>query len=336
MIVLARRRLALLLIVIAGLLPVWVRWPKPTEPASQPQVLSMTPLRLPAADLGELRALGAWRLQSPNSQFGSYSALVALDDGMLLAASDSGRRLRFTPPGRRGPGPKFDYFAAPEFGAKLTADIEALTRDPVTGRVWAAFEYGNRIERFGRAFELEGSVRPVAMRRWRSNSGPEAMVRLADGRFVVLAEANPRWFAADVPAVLFAGDPVDGAKAIAFRYRPPAGFRPVDMALLPSGKVLILLREVLWGVPPRFAGKLVLAEPAAIRAGGTWRGEVIADLRAPLPSDNFEGLAVEPAPGGGVTLWLISDDNNVTFQDTLLLKLEWANEKARGASRAPR
>lgn len=332
----ARWRLVLLLAVIAGLLPVWVRWPKPPEPAVQPQVLSLTPLRLPMADLGELRALGAWRLESPNGHFGSYSALAALGDGTLLAASDSGRRLRFTPPGRYGPRPKFDHFAAPEFGAKQTADIEALTRDPATGQIWAAFEYSNRIERFDRALKSQGSARPAAMRRWRSNSGPEAMVRLADGRFVVLAEASPRWFANDVPAVLFAGDPVESGEAVEFRYRPPAGFRPVDMALLPDGKALILLREVLWGVPPGFAGKLVLADPAAIRAGRTWIGKVIADLRAPLPSDNYEGLAVEPAPGGGVTLWLISDDNNVTFQDTLLLKLEWANEKARGTSRAPR
>jgi len=109
------------------------------------------------------------------------------------------------------------------------------------------------------------------------------------------------------------------------------------LAQLPDGRALILLRMVAWGIPPGFAGKLMLADPATIRAGEAWRAEPLADLVAPLPSDNFEGLAVEPDGRGGTVLWLISDDNDSIVQRTLLLRLDWpANAKARGNLRALR
>jgi hypothetical protein len=68
-----------------------------------------------------------------------------------------------------------------------------------------------------------------------------------------------------------------------------------------------------------------------------WRTDTLADLQLPLPMDNYEGLAIEPADTGNLALWLISDDNNMRYQRTLLLKLEWRpNERARGSLRAPR
>jgi hypothetical protein len=322
-------RLALLSLVILGSLPIWWREVQVAQPLQQSQVLTLTRLAVPPIDLGPLQVHGAWLLDSPNTYFGGYSALTMVDGGRLLAASDSGRRLQFTVPGQGPPRPQFDHFAAPELGEKYSADIEAVARDPRSGALWVAYEYTNRIERFDRAFKPKGSVQPAAMRRWRSNSGPEAMARLDDGRFIVLAESGGGWFGETVPALLFAADPVAGNAEKVFRFRPPSGFRPVDMAPLPDGRVLILLRRVLWGLPPRFAGRLVIADPATIRSGQEWSGSVLADLNAPLPSDNYEGLAVAPGADGTLTLWLISDDNNVTFQRTLLLALRWKPDAAR-------
>ena len=128
-----------------------------------------------------------------------------------------------------------------------------------------------------------------------------------------------------------------GAEPTAFRLVSPPGYRPVDIAQLPDGRALILLRKVVWGIPPGFAGKLMLADPATIRAGEVWRTEPLADLVAPLPSDNYEGLAVASDGRGGIVLWLISDDNDSIAQRTVLLKLRWpANAKARGNLRALR
>ena len=62
---------------------------------------------------------------------------------------------------------------------------------------------------------------------------------------------------------------------------------------------------------------------AAIRQGKAWKGTVIATLEPPLPSDNFEGLAVAPQADGSAVVWVISDDNQISFQRTILLKLRW-------------
>jgi hypothetical protein len=174
------------------------------------------------------------------------------------------------------------------------------------------------------------------MRDWPANTGPEAMVRLSDGRFIVLSESPGTWFGRSTPGLLFPGDPIDGARPLRFQFNPPDGFRPVDMAQLPDGRVLILVRRVEWGLPPSFAARLVVADPKQIAAGKAWRGELVVEITAPMPAENFEGLAVMPGQRGQVVVWLISDDNQSSFQRTLLLKLLWRpNEKARETSRAP-
>lgn len=325
-----------MLVVALGLAPgTWLRSPR--QPDDDRQVLTVRAIAVPRVDLGPLELSGAWQLASPNSSFNSYSALVALDDGTLLAASDRGGFLRFAPPGA-SPGPvQIGRFANSAGRAKREADIEALTRDPASGRLWAAFENTNRIGRFDGGLGALGAIRPRAMRDWPGNAGPEAMLRLADGRFIVLAEGSPRWFDDGMPGLLFAADPLTGGKPMRFRFVPPRGYRPVDLAQLPDGKVLVLLRKVDWGLPPHFRGKLMLADPAAIRAGTPWRARALADLAEPLPSDNYEGLAALSDGHGGAVVWLISDDNGMWYQRTLLLRLRWpAREKAPGSPRAPR
>jgi len=330
------RRLLVLLVVALGLAPgTW--WRSPRTPDDTRQLLTVRAITAPRVELGPLEAAGAWQLYSPNSSFNSYSALVAFDDGTLLAASDRGGFLRFSPPGEPPAPVRIGMFANSKSRAKRDADIEAMTRDPATGRLWAAFEKSNKIAGFDQALSALGAIRPRAMRNWPENQGPEAMVRLVDGRFIVLAEGSPRWFDDGMPGVLFAADPVAGGAPIPFRFVPPAGYRPVDLAQMPDGKVLILLRKVDWGLPPHFRGKLMLADPAAIRAGTSWRARALADLAEPLPSDNYEGLAALSDGHGGAIVWLISDDNGMAYQRTLLLRLRWpAREKARGSPRAPR
>ena len=100
------RKVVLLLVVILGLAPgTWLWSPRP--PADTRQILSLRALPMPNVDLGPLEPTGAWVLDSPNGSFGSYSALAALGDGTLPAASDKGAMMRFSPPGEhpaQGPG----------------------------------------------------------------------------------------------------------------------------------------------------------------------------------------------------------------------------------------
>jgi hypothetical protein len=219
------RKVVLLLVVILGLAPgTWLWSPRP--PADTRQILSLRALPMPNVDLGPLEPTGAWVLDSPNGSFGSYSALAALGDGTLLAASDKGSMLRFSPPGARAAQVRIGYFGQDGNRPKWRLDIESMTRDSASGSLWLGFEGDNRIERFDAGFRARATARPEAMRGWPSNDGPEAMVRLADGRFIVIAEGTHRWLGDEVPGLLFPSDPVTGAEPATFRFVSPAGYRP--------------------------------------------------------------------------------------------------------------
>jgi len=161
------------------------------------------------------------------------------------------------------------------------------------------------------------------MQEWSSNSGPEAMVRLRDGRFVVLSESRDSWRGSRFPALLFAGDPIENDEASQFRFVSPSKYRPVDAVQIPDGRVLVLLRHWSVGLPLHFANRIVVADPAEIEAGEDWKGQSVARIDDPSIADNYEGIAFEQNDDETLTLWLISDDNRATYQRTLLLKLRW-------------
>lgn len=359
-----RRLLALLLLILALAPGTWLREgqaPRRDETAA----VRFTRLPLPAgadvaAHLGAFTLEAAWEMTGTFSGFGSYSALLPRPDGRLMAISDSGRYLTFAPPGvpsgapsGASPGASSGVPAAAlESGSvvpeplrrRRDLDIEAAAQDPAGDTIWLAREDSNAISRHDPAFRDAGAyVRPAAMRGWRRNRGPEAMARLADGRFIVLQEGFAGLFAMRRHhAVLFARDPLRGGPAVEFTFAGPLAFDPTDMAQIPDGRVLILMRRLVWPLPLRFSGRIVVADPAAIRPGGPWRGHVAARLTAPLPVDNFEGLAIVPGRDGRVTVWMISDANNAATQRTLLWKmtvdparLPGARKKARSSPSRP-
>lgn len=314
------RLMAILLVAALAAPGTWLRTPQKDD--FRP-ILRLVPVEAGQARAGELAIEGVWELRSANSHFGSYSALLALPDGRLLAASDRGRFLRFAPPGAAPRPPEFGAIGGDVADDKRAVDAEALASDPARNRFWVAFEGRNSIVRFGPGLVEGEGVAPSAMRGWSSNSGPESLARLSDGRFLVIEEGRPGWSRQTNTALLFAGDPVEGGESTVFRYAPPEGYRPVDAAPLPDGRVLILHRKVTLGLPYAFAMRIAVADPHTIRAGEVWRGREIAAIAAPLPSDNFEGIATVPHADGSITVWLISDDNQAALQRTLLYRLRW-------------
>lgn len=321
-----RRRLVRIAAVVTlalCLAPVtWLRSGR-VEPDSR-ALLSLTPLALPQPVAGQsITAVGAWELTSSNGHFGGYSALLVQgtsDHPTFFAASDRGRFLRFT---LADAVPVFGAIAGSVANTKAAIDVEAVTRDPETGRLWFAYEGRNLIERRSASLSETAWARPEAMADWGGNSGPEAMVRLAGGWFVVLSEGPQSRFGELHRGLLFAGDPVLEPRVIAFSFAPPSGYRPVDLAQLPDGRVLILVRRFIFGLPPRFETKLLVADPRDIAGGADWTAHEIASIAPLLPSDNYEGLDVMARADGNIDIWLISDDNAATFQRTLLLKLRW-------------
>ena len=335
-----RRRLsAILLVALLAAPGTWLRTPpRPAieRPANGYWDLLLQPITVKADDIGEARLAGAWVLESEYPGFGGYSALVTLGDGLRLAGSDMGRMLVFAPPGNPPGRAVMDQFASRPQPDKHLVDIEGMTRDPVSGRIWVAYEGRNAIERFEPEMIGSGTVRPQAMAGWPGNTGPETLLRLTDGRFIVLSESRLGWLGGGHPALLFPGDPVEGGEPMPFVFETGEGFRPVDAAQLPDGRVAVLLRRFDW-ILPEFNTRVVIADPGEIRQDRPWRGRPIATIDRSGPSENYEGIAAEELAGGVVRLWLISDHNRSDIQRTQLLELHWGpnGKRPRGSPARP-
>lgn len=281
-----------------------------------------------------VRWLEGWQLTSPNYHFGGYSAAVILRDGELMLGSDRGRLLVLDPDRQGAANARIDWLHAIDGADKHMSDLEALTLDPVSGSFWAAFEGRNMILKLREDQTLAAYATPPEISGWSYNSGSEAFARLAGGRFVALSESPNGWFSGMHEGVLFEGDPTEGARGTRFMLDVPDGFDPSDLAVLPNGRWLVLLRKVLWALPPRFESALLLIDPVGIKGGQVLSGKLLRFNRA-MPPENYEGLAIVRSSDPGVTVWMVSDDNLAHFQRTLLVKLRLelavsTKEKARG------
>jgi hypothetical protein len=270
--------------------------------------ITATPVSLDPGNPGARRAgdtvfLRGWHLTSTSAEFGGLSAIRAWN-GRWLTVEDTGALVFLSPAERTAELVPVHPRCLPG-RVRLGRDLEGLDTD---GRsIWVSAEWHNTICRLdpnGKQF----GVRPAAMAHWPRYSGPETLLRLRDGRFLVLPEI------ADHAALLFDGDPVRGAKPTPLRYTPPDGYSPTDAAELPDGRIVILNRALtLRG----FATKVVLFD--GLPAKGIVQGRTILSLAAPLIHDNFEGIAAR-REGDATVLTLVSDDNNMWFQRTLLLE----------------
>lgn len=271
--------------------------------------------------VGALTYLGGVTLHGPGPAFGGFSAMQVAG-GRFTLLSDGGNIVAFT----MGADwtPRDVRFAALPDGPgrgwnKRERDSESLASDPATGRVWVGFETANAIWRYEPGFaRARGHATPPAMADWPANRGAEAMVRLRDGRFLVLAEDEEGKVRPTLPGLIFATDPVDAPRrSAAFRYAPPRGFRPTDIAELPDGRIVILNRR--FGLLDGFTAALTLVPRGTIRPGATVVGREIARFEGAVLHDNFEAIAAV-REGRETILWIASDDNQWPLQRSLLLK----------------
>lgn len=268
--------------------------------------------------VGALTFLGGWRFSGVSPQFGGWSALH-IDGDRVTAIGDAGTVLRFrltrfgrAVDARIDPLPT----SCGQSDENRTRDSESLTGD---GRNWwVGYESQTRLCRLDHRFQRgEAVYAPPLMRHWRKVGGPEAILRLRDGRFLVFAEDPPRGMD-ERPLLIFAGDPTNARTPVtALSYRPPEGFDPTDAAELPDGRVIVINRRFTpWSL---FTSTVTIIDPAQFAPGKIMEGPVIARFAPPLISDNFEGLAVTQEAGRTI-IWMISDDNQMTWQATYLLK----------------
>lgn len=285
--------------------------------------IAIDPIDLGPPPPGLLRLTGSWRMTSEHGWFGGFSSLVEGPARTLIAGTDRGFLLGLDLAGDqpRAIRDSFRYVGVSGRGRKEYVDMEAITRDPATGTLWASFENDNLVMRFA----PDGTrtvYAPPEMAAWRASSGPETMERLADGRFLILSEGLDDSGSVDRPALLYPRDPLGTGKPLAFRFNCRAAYAPVDAAQLPDGRILILLRQVRYTIPATFDAVIMIADPASIGASRHWRGEVIQRLEGSGFGENFEGIGFVPDPSDPRkgSIWVVADDNFSVFQRSLLVR----------------
>ncbi len=306
-----------------GLLAVAPAWADPIEVTTSSVALD----RRDAArqTLGPLTYLGGLRLRSPSRIFGGLSGLEVSEDGRsLLAISDRGfwfsADLVFGADGRLSGLANADFARMRgRDGKPLTRrflqDAEALARDGEDYLV--AFEGAHRIWRYSAAQGPAAAAAPThiigGMRGLPSNGGLEALTVLRPGVLLALSEDGR------TPAGDLRGWLLDGERHDEVSFVTQGRFKPTDLAVLPSGGILVLERSFsgLGG----FGSRLRLIDGETVIPGARLVGREIARFRAPLVVDNFEGLAVVEV-AGRTLLFIVSDDNFNTFQRNLLLMFE--------------
>jgi hypothetical protein len=287
--------------------------------------------------VGALAFIAAWELHSRNEAFGGISALTALKNGRFVGIGDAGTLIGFgLSNGSRLTRPfivPLPNAQGPDISYK-DRDSEGIAYDPDSDQYWVGFEQRHAIRRYsGSLGRQTGIMRPREMQNWPNNKGAESIIRLKDGRFLVIAESvDDRMH----PALLFSGDPVErGTSITSFKFRPPTGYRVTDGVQLPDGRIAILNRSI--GFPVGFSAKISLLNLPNISRDSIVSAKIIASLAAPLLVDNMEGIAVT-REGDDTILWLISDNNFSIFQRTILMKFRLPHQpdsKKPAASTAP-
>lgn len=278
--------------------------------------------------IGKLTYRGGIELISPSDRFGGFSALGLSADGKrLVSLSDEGNRLdahlAYGPDGNLSGITKAEIFTLTGPGGmplmdKSLADAEAMAPG-VDGEIIVAFERIHRIWAYP-IDQTEPSPLPLPaeMKNAPDNHGVEALTLLDDGSLFAIAEGKGR----GGTFLAWVSNPKGWSVLI---YKTEDSYRPTGAATLPGGDVVVVERYFSPREGARSRIRRIKAD--SIRPGAEISGELLADIRAPLTVDNFEGIEAVKGPKGETLLFLISDNNFNRFgpQRTLLMMFELMN-----------
>ena len=254
------------------------------------------------------------KLTAEHWAFGGISGLdLAEDARSLIGLTDRGWAVQI------GKEPPFPVTGIQRLGGRLDGrmlqDSEALRRGP-NGEWWLAFEGYHRLAKYragwaGLSQPPAWVFRPFPLNDLAVNRGIEALAILSDDRLVAIGES-----AGTAPMFVVER----GRKVLKYKtYR--SAFSPVDAVALDNGGLLILSRAPFWPLPPTFASQVEYVPPG-------WEELDVIDaqplfrLDRLLPAENYEGMAVEVRDDHILRLWLVSDDNFLRLQETLLVRLD--------------
>jgi hypothetical protein len=283
---------------------------------------------------GALEFRGGLVLSSSYKNFGGFSALhVDRDGSHFIAASDRGYWLRGRILYRDGrPDSVADAEMAPMLGADgrtLSSrgwfDAESLTEDD--GILYAGLERVEKIVRFDYARDglaARGAPIPVPSD-FKSLTYNKSLECLAvapkgsaqAGSLIVVTEHSLD------AAGNFRGFLLNGRDTARFSVRRSGEFDVSDCAVSPPNDLLLLERSfsLLGGLGMRIR-RVPLAD---IKPGAVADGQTLIEADFGYQIDNMEGIGVHRSASGGTIITLISDDNFLPFQRTLLLQFVVAN-----------
>jgi len=276
--------------------------------------------------LGALEFRGGLVLTSPNKSFGGISSLIVHRDGAhFIAASDWGFWFR----GRilyknNRPAGIGDAVMAPILDTDGKSSFRIDSESMATDGHWlyVGIERTHRILRFKygeKLFRAPGETVPVPpeIRNLPNNQGLEALVLVPNefplgGTLLALSESGLD-SAGNIKAFLIGG-PTPGK----FTIKRRDSYDISDAALLPQGDILVLERkyELVAGMMMRIR-RIPLSE---IKPDALVDGPVIFEADARYNIDNMEALSVHRLRSGDIILTLMSDNNFLPTQRTLLLQ----------------
>jgi len=272
-----------------------------------------------AAPIGEFRYAGGLALSSKSSnRLHGLSDLEVTASGDLSAVSDLGSfftaRLALDEAGRLAglSDPRLGPLVGPDgepLAGKTETDAEGLAILPGGDRL-VSFERDHRIWLYPAA---GGPPRPAPAPKgpFNDNGGMEALApdpeSGADAYVVGAEDSGMTWSCRLSSKTCIEGPVVE----------KPEEFGLVAVEPLPGARTAYLLRA------------FDLARGCRIRLRIFRSSELLAqmEIAPPLTVDNFEGVAAVPGPSGALRFYLISDDNALPFQRTLLFAFDWVPPK---------
>lgn len=305
-----------------------VRADAPIDEQWRSVAVSARPAELGEERIGVLHFRGGLELSSDDAAFGGWSGMEVLEDGRVIAVSDAGSwlsaRLQFNDEGvlvgltETRMALMRDEHGAP-FENKEAADAEDLAQLP-DGRFAVSFEQSQSIRiydlnRDGPFGAASAGPPPEGTSQLASNAGLEALTALANGALLVGAEDQGTLWRAPLR-----GDAP--APALAARYPLELGYSLVSLDRLPDNDDVVALERFyapVIGVRTRIARIAVDTLDSDELRVTEW-----ARFAPPLQLDNFEAIAAARAPGGGLRIYILSDDNFSDRQRTLLYAFDAA------------
>ena len=305
------------------------------QSTAEPVAVTAAPItRFQRAGIGQpvdrLVFKGGLQLTGDHPDFGGLSSLAFIDATRFVMVSDEGRfvsgALDLTDGAPSGlSNVEIDIIrnsAGAPLPRKFAQDSEAVEivrheGTPVGVRV--GFEHLTRVADFALTDARPGgAATEIAIPRWltdlRTNGAIESLciappASPVAGSTLIITESHS--IEAGTWTATLLGNRDRGDLHLA----RSNGVNPTDCAFLANGDLLVLERSFAFLT---FTAQIRRIPAAQIRPGATMDGEVL--FRASGGEiDNFEALGVRTLPDGEARITIVSDDNFLGFQRTLLL-----------------